>query len=122
MLQRTSSLSEGLYSVAPAERNSPGSFLRIPELEATAFPFQFSTGQNTLDEKRPIKFNKWLYQSKLFGVDDQFARDSNYLNFYLFLFAMITQLGTAKFFCAFSAAGNVPKKLPGLFLSGIGQK
>lgn len=44
--------SEGIYSVAPAERNSPVSFFKTPKLEATAFPVQFPTGQNTLDEQR----------------------------------------------------------------------
>ena len=44
--------SEGIYSVAPAERNSPVSFFRTPKLEAMAFPVQFPTGENTLDEKK----------------------------------------------------------------------
>ncbi|CAI5694776.1 unnamed protein product [Oreochromis niloticus] len=47
--------SEGIYSVAPAERNNPISFFKTPKLEAMAFPVQFPTGQNTLDERRLIK-------------------------------------------------------------------
>ncbi|TKS65455.1 ATP-dependent DNA helicase PIF1 [Collichthys lucidus] len=36
---------EGIYSVAPAERNSPISFFRTPKLEAMAFPVQFPTAE-----------------------------------------------------------------------------
>lgn len=78
--------SEGIYSVAPAERNSPVSFFRTPKLEAMAFPVQFPTGQNTLDEQRPVKLTPSSYfKTRLFGVDDRFARDTNYLFFAQFV-------------------------------------
>ncbi len=61
------SFSEGIYSVAPAERNSPVSFFKTPKLEAVAFPVQFPTGENTLDEERPIKVTpNGLFQNKAF--------------------------------------------------------
>ncbi|CAI5637789.1 unnamed protein product [Oreochromis niloticus] len=56
--------SEGIYSVAPAERNNPISFFKTPKLEAMAFPVQFPTGQNTLDERRLIKVSPSGVQKK----------------------------------------------------------
>ena len=51
-----------------------------------AFPVQFPTGQNTLDEKRHIKLTPSKYfKTRLFGVDDRFARDTNYLFFAQFV-------------------------------------
>ncbi|KAM9817805.1 uncharacterized protein ACBT44_006975 [Syngnathus typhle] len=55
------SFTQGIYCVAPAERNNPVSFFRTPKLEAMAFPVQFPTGQNTLDEERQIKFVTEIY-------------------------------------------------------------
>ncbi|KAM9771028.1 uncharacterized protein ACBT44_004625 isoform 2-T2 [Syngnathus typhle] len=55
------SFTQGIYCVAPAERNNPVSFFRTPKLEAMAFPVQFPTGQNTLDEDRQIKFVTEIY-------------------------------------------------------------
>ena len=78
--------SEGIYSVAPAERNNPVSFFKTPKLEDIAFPVQFPTGQNTLDEQRPLKVTPSKYfKIRLFGVDDRFARDTNYLFFAQFV-------------------------------------
>jgi len=77
---------EGIYSVAPAERNSPVSFFKTPKLEAMAFPVQFPTGQNTLDDMRCIKLSPSSYfKARLFCVDDRFARDTNYLFFAQFV-------------------------------------
>lgn len=74
--------SDGIYSVAPAERNSPVSFFKTPKLEAMAFPVQFPTGKNTLDEQKTIKLTPSKYfKSRLFGIDDRFVRDTNYLFF-----------------------------------------
>lgn len=53
--------SDGLYSVAPVQRNSPVSFFRQPKLVAMAFPVQFSTGGNTPAEKRHIKMTLISY-------------------------------------------------------------
>ncbi|XP_029963577.1 uncharacterized protein LOC115400066 [Salarias fasciatus] len=80
------SFSEGIYCVAPAERNSPVGFFKTPKLEAMAFPVQFPTGQNTLDESRRVKLSPSSYfKSRLFSIDDRFARDSNYLFFAQFV-------------------------------------
>ncbi|XP_034567817.1 uncharacterized protein LOC117832690 isoform X2 [Notolabrus celidotus] len=78
--------SDSTYSVAPAEGNSPVSFFKTPKLEAMAFPVQFPTGVNTLDENRPMKLTPGAYfKARLFGVDDRFARDTNYLFFAQFV-------------------------------------
>nr|XP_040030752.1 uncharacterized protein LOC120818062 isoform X1 [Gasterosteus aculeatus aculeatus] len=78
--------SEGIYSVAPAESNSPVGFFKTPKLEAMAFPVQFPTGQNTLDEGRRMKVTPSSYfKARLFCVDDRFARDTNYLFFAQFV-------------------------------------
>ncbi|XP_076738385.1 uncharacterized protein LOC143416753 [Maylandia zebra] len=78
--------SEGIYSVAPAERNNPISFFKTPKLEAMAFPVQFPTGQNTLDERRLIKVSpSGYFKSRLFCIDDRFAKDTNYLFFAQFV-------------------------------------
>ncbi|XP_024116598.1 uncharacterized protein LOC112138269 [Oryzias melastigma] len=80
------SFSDGIYSVAPAERNSPISFFKTPKLEAMAFPVQFPTGLNTLDEQRQKKLTPSSYfKSRLFCIDDRFARDTTYLFFAQFV-------------------------------------
>ena len=57
-----------------------------PKLEAMAFPVQFPTGQNTLDEQRLIKLTpSGYFKTRLLGVDDRFARDTNYLFFAQFV-------------------------------------
>ncbi|XP_078791854.1 uncharacterized protein LOC144986979 isoform X2 [Oryzias latipes] len=78
--------SDNTYCVAPAERNSPVSFFRTPKLEAMAFPVQFPTGQNTLDEHRRIKVTpSGYFKARLFNTDDRFARDPTYLFFAQFV-------------------------------------
>ena len=78
--------SEGIYNVAPAEDNNPVSFFRTKGLESLAFPVQYPTGQNTLDEQRPVKLTPSSYfKTRLFGVDGRFARDTNYLFFAQFV-------------------------------------
>ncbi|XP_037127750.1 uncharacterized protein LOC119134799 [Syngnathus acus] len=80
------SFTQGIYCVAPAERNNPVSFFRTPKLEAMAFPVQFPTGINTLDEERQIKVTPSKYfKARLCCVDERFARDSNYLFFAQFV-------------------------------------
>ncbi|KAK0133511.1 hypothetical protein N1851_030971 [Merluccius polli] len=53
--QEILSYGDGIFSIAPAQGNKPVGFFTIPKLEAMAFPVQFPTGQNTLDEARTIK-------------------------------------------------------------------
>ncbi|CAI5685860.1 unnamed protein product, partial [Oreochromis niloticus] len=80
------SFTDNTYCVAPAERNNPVSFFRTPHLEAMAFPVQFPTGQNTLDEKRRLKLTPSAYfKSRLFNIDARFAKDTNYLFFSQFV-------------------------------------
>ena len=80
------SFSEGIYSVAPAERNSPVGFFKTPRLEAISFPMQFPTGQNTLDDNRLVKLSpSGYFKARLFCVDNRFARDTNYLFFAQFV-------------------------------------
>ncbi|XP_049618013.1 uncharacterized protein [Syngnathus scovelli] len=80
------SFTQGIYCVAPAERNNPVSFFRTPKLEAMAFPVQFPTGKNTLDEGRQIKLTPSKYfKTRLCCVDERFARDTNYLFFAQFV-------------------------------------
>ncbi|KAM9812015.1 uncharacterized protein ACBT44_011392 isoform 3-T12 [Syngnathus typhle] len=68
------------------ERNNPVSFFKTPKLEAMAFPVQFPTGQNTLDEERPIKLTPSKYfKTRLCCVDERFARDPTYLFFAQFV-------------------------------------
>ena len=78
--------SDNTYCVAPAQRNSPLSFFRTPNLESMSFPVQFPTGENTLDQMRHIKVSpSGYFKSRLFNVDDRFARDPNYLFFAQFV-------------------------------------
>ena len=77
---------DGIYSVAPAQRNSPVSFFKTPKLEAMAFPVQFPTGQNTLDDRRQYRLTPLSYfKFRLLNVDDRFARDQ------LFIFCSISE-------------------------------
>ncbi|KAL1276520.1 hypothetical protein QQF64_036143 [Cirrhinus molitorella] len=52
--QEILSYGEGIFSIAPAQGQTPVGFFKIPKLEAMAFPVQFPTGQNTIDEARQI--------------------------------------------------------------------
>ncbi|KAF1381252.1 hypothetical protein PFLUV_G00151700 [Perca fluviatilis] len=83
------SFSEGIYSVAPAEGNKPVSFFKTPNLEAMAFPVQFPTGKNTLDENRFRRLTPCSYfKTRLCCVDDRFAKDTNFLFFAQFVTEM----------------------------------
>ncbi|XDV26045.1 hypothetical protein PO909_029849 [Leuciscus waleckii] len=50
--QEILSYGEGIFSIAPAQGHKPVGFFKIPKLEAMAFPVQFPTGQNSIDEER----------------------------------------------------------------------
>ncbi|KAI4881835.1 hypothetical protein NFI96_007838, partial [Prochilodus magdalenae] len=88
--QEILSFGENIYSIAPAEGNQPASFFRTPYLEAMAFPVQFNTGRNTLDEPdRPKKISPSRYfNARLFSVDNRFAMDTTYIFFAQFVTEM----------------------------------
>ncbi|XP_069378951.1 uncharacterized protein [Paralichthys olivaceus] len=80
------SYGEGIFSIAPAQGNKPVGFFAIPKLEAMAFPVQFPTGQNTLDEVRQINVSPSMYfNARLFSADNRFAMDQTYLFFSQFV-------------------------------------
>ncbi|RXN36616.1 replicase helicase endonuclease [Labeo rohita] len=80
------SFGEGIFSIAPAQGKKPVGFFRIPKLEAMAFPVQFSTGQNTIDEAREVALSPSMYfNARLFCVDSRFAKDQSYLFFAQFV-------------------------------------
>ncbi|KAJ8353098.1 hypothetical protein AAFF_G00109120 [Aldrovandia affinis] len=84
--QEVLSYGDGIFSVAPAQGNKPVGFFSIPKLEAMAFPVQFPTGQNTLDEVRQVKLSPSRYfNTRLFCVDTRFAKDQSYLFFAQFV-------------------------------------
>ncbi|KAL1268546.1 hypothetical protein QQF64_033909 [Cirrhinus molitorella] len=72
------SYGEGIFSIAPAQGKKPVGFFKIPKLEATAFPVQFPTGQNTIDETQEVALSPSIYfNATLFCVDTHFAKDRN---------------------------------------------
>ncbi|XP_042073265.1 uncharacterized protein LOC106633021 isoform X3 [Haplochromis burtoni] len=80
------SYGEGIFSIAPAQGNRPVGFFSVPKLEAMAFPVQFPTGQNTLDEARQVKLSPSMYfNTRLFSADTRFATDQSYLFFAQFV-------------------------------------
>ncbi|XP_026010111.1 uncharacterized protein LOC113013437 isoform X1 [Astatotilapia calliptera] len=80
------SYGEGIFSTAPAQGNRPVGFFSVPKLEAMAFPVQFPTGQNTLDEARQVKLSPSMYfNTRLFSADTRFATDQSYLFFAQFV-------------------------------------
>uniref|UniRef100_A0A671XJ70 ATP-dependent DNA helicase n=1 Tax=Sparus aurata TaxID=8175 RepID=A0A671XJ70_SPAAU len=84
--QEILSYGDGVFSVAPAQGNKPVGFFGIPKLEAMAFPVQFPTGENTLDEARTVSLSPSLYfNSRLFAADTRFASDQSYLFFAQFV-------------------------------------
>ncbi|KAK0147924.1 hypothetical protein N1851_012384 [Merluccius polli] len=84
--QEILSYGDGIFSIAPAQGNKPVGFFTIPKLEAMAFPVQFPTGQNTLDEARKVKLSPSMYfNARLFAADSRFASDQSYLFFAQFV-------------------------------------
>ncbi|XP_068069853.1 uncharacterized protein [Danio rerio] len=80
------SYGEGIFSIAPAQGKKPVGFFKIPKLEAMAFPVQFPTGENTIDEARQTAVSPSMYFNvRLFCVDARFARDQSYLFFAQFV-------------------------------------
>ncbi|KAL2076325.1 hypothetical protein ACEWY4_028077 [Coilia grayii] len=88
--QELLSFGDNIYSIAPAEGNEPVSFFKTPKLESMAFPVQFCTGRNTIDEAdRPRKISPSRYfNTRLFSVDNRFAMDTNYIFFAQFVTEM----------------------------------
>ncbi|KAE8291528.1 hypothetical protein D5F01_LYC08879 [Larimichthys crocea] len=84
--QEILSYGEGTFSIAPAQGNKPVGFFTVPKLEAMAFPVQFPTGENTLDETRtvPVYPSKY-FNSRLLSADTRFASDQSYLFFAQFV-------------------------------------
>ncbi|KAJ8367372.1 hypothetical protein AAFF_G00320410 [Aldrovandia affinis] len=86
IVQEVLSYGDGIFSVAPTQGNKPVGFFSIPKLEAMAFPVQFPTGWNTLDEVRQVKLSPSRYfNMRLFCVDTRFAKDRGYLFFAQFV-------------------------------------
>ncbi|KAG7465590.1 hypothetical protein JOB18_040958 [Solea senegalensis] len=86
LAQEILSYGSGIFSIAPAQGNKPVGFFTIPKLESMAFPVQFPTGQNTLDEIRAIKLSPSIYFNvRLFSADFRFAGDQSYLFFAQFV-------------------------------------
>ncbi|XP_026084957.1 uncharacterized protein LOC113060278 [Carassius auratus] len=80
------SYGEGIFSIAPAQGKKPVGFFKVPKLEAMAFPVQFPTGQNTIDEARQVALSPSMYfNARLFCVDTRFAKDQSYLFFAQFV-------------------------------------
>ncbi|XP_055028464.2 uncharacterized protein [Misgurnus anguillicaudatus] len=80
--QEILSYGEGIFSIAPAQGKKPVGFFKIPKLESMAFPVQFPTGENTIDEARELALSPSMYfNARLLSADTRFARDQTYLFF-----------------------------------------
>ncbi|XP_073795416.1 uncharacterized protein isoform X2 [Danio rerio] len=88
--QQLLSYDDGIFCIAPAERNSPVSMFKIPKLESMAFPVQFPDGKNTIDEpdrEKRISPSRY-FNTRLFSIDNRCARDTNYIFFAQFVTEM----------------------------------
>ncbi|XP_073730781.1 uncharacterized protein [Misgurnus anguillicaudatus] len=80
--QEILSYGEGIFSIAPAQGKKPVGFFKIPKLESMAYPVQFPTGENTIDEARELALSPSMYfNARLLSADTRFARDQSYLFF-----------------------------------------
>ncbi|KAL1277145.1 hypothetical protein QQF64_023818 [Cirrhinus molitorella] len=88
--QQLLSYYDGIFCIAPAERNSPVSVFKIPKLKSMAFPVQFPDGKNTFDEPHRAKHisPSRYFNTRLFSVDNRCARDTNYIFFAQFVTEM----------------------------------
>ncbi|KAL6484420.1 hypothetical protein MHYP_G00064660 [Metynnis hypsauchen] len=88
--QHLLSYNDGVFCIAPAERNNPISIFKVPKLEAMAFPVQFPTGENTFDEphRHTALSPSRYFNARLFSADNRFARDTNYIFFAQFVTEM----------------------------------
>ena len=73
---------DNVLCIAPAEGNKPTNLYTVSKVESMAFPVQFPDGTNTFDEEREVKLPPSRYfHTRLFNVDNRFAKDANYLFF-----------------------------------------
>ena len=73
---------DNVLCIAPAEGNKPTNLYKVSKVESMAFPVQFPDGTNTFDEEREVKLPPSRYfHTRLFNVDNRFAKDANYLFF-----------------------------------------
>ncbi|XP_059367548.1 uncharacterized protein LOC132105981 [Carassius carassius] len=81
---------DGIFCIAPAERNSPVNTFKIPKLESMAFPVQFPDGTNTFDEPDRAKnvSPSRYFNSRLFSIDNRCVKDTNYIFFAQFVTEM----------------------------------
>ncbi|RXN36816.1 replicase helicase endonuclease [Labeo rohita] len=81
---------DGIFCIAPAERNTPVNTFKIPKLESMAFPVQFPDGTNTFDEPGRAKHvsPSRYFNSRLFSIDNRCAKDTNYIFFAQFVTEM----------------------------------
>uniref|UniRef100_A0A8C1N1W6 ATP-dependent DNA helicase n=1 Tax=Cyprinus carpio TaxID=7962 RepID=A0A8C1N1W6_CYPCA len=88
--QHLLSYEDGIFCIAPAERNTPISMFKIPKLESLAFPVQFPDGMNTIDEPDRTKrvSPSRYFNTRLFSIDNRCARDTNYIFFAQFVTEM----------------------------------
>ncbi len=88
--QHLLSYEDGIFCIAPAERNTPTSMFKVPKLESLAFPVQFCDGMNTIDEPARVKrvSPSRYFNTRLFSVDNRCARDTNYIFFAQFVTEM----------------------------------
>nr|XP_055030976.1 uncharacterized protein LOC129419814 [Misgurnus anguillicaudatus] len=88
--QHLLSYDDGIFCIAPAEKNSPVSIFKIPKLESMAFPVQFPDGKNTFDEPDRVKCvsPSRYFNTRLFSVDNRCAKDTNYIFFAQFVTEM----------------------------------
>ncbi|XP_077065633.1 uncharacterized protein LOC143718457 [Siphateles boraxobius] len=84
------SYDNGIFCIAPAERNTPVNTFKIPKLESMAFPVQFPDGKNTFDEPGRAKHvsPSRYFNSRLFSIDNRCAKDTNYIFFAQFVTEM----------------------------------
>ncbi|CAM4570259.1 unnamed protein product [Leuciscus chuanchicus] len=88
--QQLLSYNDGIFCIAPAERNTPVNTFKIPKLESMAFPVQFPDGKNTFDEPGRAKHvsPSRYFNSRLFSIDNRCAKDTNYIFFAQFVTEM----------------------------------
>ncbi|XP_073808479.1 uncharacterized protein [Danio rerio] len=90
LAQQLLSYDDGIFCIAPAERNTPVSIFKVPKLESMAFPVQFPDGKNTFDEPHRAKHisPSRYFNARLFSIDNRCARDTNYIFFAQFVTEM----------------------------------
>ncbi|KAG1927220.1 ATP-dependent DNA helicase PIF1 [Pimephales promelas] len=88
--QQLLSYDDGVFCIAPAERNTPVNTFKVPKLESMAFPVQFPDGKNTFDEPGRAKHvsPSRYFNSRLFSIDNRCAKDTNYIFFAQFVTEM----------------------------------